>query len=373
MTMTIKPFAHREGGFTLIEVLISVVIGLLGIIVMFQVLSLWDSLKRTTAAGSDAQIAGSVAMYSLELDLRPAGMGFGKGVDGNDVTSLGCKVEAKKQSPATAAFSTDTASANYFSLAPVRIVNGASNAPDQIITLYGNSTLFVSAQKFKDSTNTSKTIDGSYGGFKVGDVVVVGGATAAAACEMLEVADVATAGVVGHAAVLRFNPAPTQVAATSGFLYNLGLQPQRNVWSIQNGRLVRLDSLYSDTAIEVADSIIDLQAQYGFDGAAGGGTADDGILVDGDWTTTTPTTAAEWKRVIAVRVALLSRSQQFEKTDVTDGGAGTAPAPAWSGGAFDMSASISGTGDAANWKRYRYRVYEKVIPLRNMVWGGNFK
>ena len=27
---------------------------------------------------------------------------------------------------------------------------------------------------------------------------------------------------------------------------------------------------------------------------------------------------------------------------------------------------------AANWKRYRYRVYEKVIPLRNMVWGGDF-
>jgi type IV pilus assembly protein PilW len=26
-------------------------------------------------------------------------------------------------------------------------------------------------------------------------------------------------------------------------------------------------------------------------------------------------------------------------------------------------------GNANDWRRYRYRVYETVIPLRNVVWG----
>jgi type IV pilus assembly protein PilW len=361
MIMISKPLVHRNGGFTLIEILISVVIGLLGIVVMFQVLSMWDSLKRTTAAGSDAQIAGTVAMSSLERDLRPAGMGFGKGVDNTPVPSMGCTVSAKGP----------TAS---FLLAPVRIVFGAAGAPDQIITLYGNSTLFVSTQKFKSSTSSSKEVDGSYGGFKVGDVVIAGGATAVVGCELLEVSDVTTVvGTLKHAG-LRFNSAPTATTAASGFLYNLGALPQRNVWSIQSEKLYRQDSLYTATAVEVADNVIDLKAQYGIDTNDDGRIADDGTATlctaTNEWCDADP---ASWRQVIAVRFALLSRSQQFEKIEVTDGGAGTAPAPSWAGGNFTMFAVAGAAGDVANWKRYRYRVYEKVIPLRNMVWGGDFK
>ena len=367
--MTSKQLTQRNAGFTLIELLISVVIGLLGIVVMFQVLTVWDSLKRTTAAGSDAQISGTVAMYSLERDLRPAGLGFGRGADGNAVPSLGCKVSSKKKSPASAAFSATATSPDYFSLVPVRIVDGAGGAPDQIVTLYGNSSLFVSTQKFKATAATTKTVDGSYGGFRVGDVVIAGGATSAVGCELLQVADVATAGVLGHATALDFNAAPVAISVATGFLYNLGPLPQRNVWSIQSEKLYRTDSLYSDAATEVADNIINLQAQYGIDGF-GGGSAVDGILEDTDWTATAPT---DWTKLLAIRVALLSRSQQFEKIEVTDGGAGTAAAPSWSGGSFTMSNISGATGDAANWKRYRYRVYEKVIPLRNMVWGGEYQ
>ncbi len=366
--MPSKPLMRRNKGFTLVEILVSLVIGLLGIIVMFQVLALWESLKRTTSAGSDAQIAGTVAMFGLGRDLRVAGMGFSRGADGTAVPSLGCAVKAK--GPAAS-----------FSLIPVQIVNGAGGAPDQIVTLSGNSSLYVSTQKYKSSTASTKVVDGSYGGFKVGDVVVAGGATSAVDCELFEVADVATPGVLGHATALRFNAAPTAITAAAGFLYNLGPLPQRNVWSIagvNSDKLFRLDSLYTATPVEVAEGIIDLQAQYGIDGFGPTSVAtvalqNDGKLEDDDWTTTAPATAAGWSKVIAIRVALLSRSSQFEKTEVTDGGAGTALAPAWTGGAFTMNAVENATGDAANWKRYRYRVYEQVIPLRNVVWGGDFK
>ncbi len=348
----VKAGSVHARGFTLVELLVGVAIGLIGVVVMFQVLSVGESLKRSTSAGSDSQVAGTVAMFGLERDIRPAGLGFARGTDGGPVPSFGCTVSVK--GPAATL-------PDPVLLEPVRIVNGAGGAPDQIVVFYGNSSLYVSTQKYKASTTASKTVDGSYGGFKVGDVVVAGGSDSTVGCEMLEVSSTATLGVLDHAG-LRFNSAPTQIVPTSGFLYNLGPLPQRNIWSISNGKLVRTDSLYSATPVEVADNIIDLQAQYGVDGF-GGGNATDGKLEDGNWTNTTP---ANWGRLLAIRVALLSRSQQFEKTEVTPN------APTWSGGTFVMSDIAGATGDAANWKRYRYHVYEKVIPLRNLVWGGDF-
>jgi len=73
--------------------------------------------------------------------------------------------------------------------------------------------------------------------------------------------------------------------------------------------------------------------------------------------------------VRAIRVALLARSRQFERNPVTT------TAPVWARGAFVMT-NLDGSAQATspanpadNWRNYRYRVYEKVIPLRNMIWG----
>ena len=48
-------------------------------------------------------------------------------------------------------------------------------------------------------------------------------------------------------------------------------------------------------------------------------------------------------------------------------------APKWASGYFTMT-NVDGTADtspndANDWRHYRYRVYEKVIPLRNTIWG----
>jgi type IV pilus assembly protein PilW len=348
--MTIQPPLRHNRGFTLVEVLVSMLIGLLGILVMFQVLSLWESLKRTTAAGSDAQVAGTVAMYSLERDLREVGMGFGMGVDGGAVPSWNRTIASNAGGVAT------------FPLVPVQIVQGASDTPDQITALYGNSSLFVSTQKFKAATTTSKVIDGSYGGFKVDDWVGACLETGGN-CDFRKVTSVATVGQVDHAT--------GSIATGTGFVYNLGPLPQRNVWSVQSGKLYRQNTIFPSTAgalgelVEVADNIIDLQAEYGID------ANEDGKIGTADWTVTAPASAADWAKVIAIRVALLSRSQQFEKVDVTT------TAPFWAGDAaghsFAMVDIPTASGDVARWQRYRYRVYEQVIPLRNMVWGGNFK
>ena len=66
-----------ERGMSLIEILVGIVIGMLGILVIFSVLAVAEGRKRTTTAGTDAQMAGAVALFSLERDVKQAGYGFG--------------------------------------------------------------------------------------------------------------------------------------------------------------------------------------------------------------------------------------------------------------------------------------------------------
>lgn len=63
-------------GFSLVEVLVGVVIGLIGILVMFQLLTVSQAQRRTTTSGGDAQQSGMISLYLLERDLRQAGYGI---------------------------------------------------------------------------------------------------------------------------------------------------------------------------------------------------------------------------------------------------------------------------------------------------------
>jgi len=59
-------------GLSLIEILVGLVIGMIGIVVIFQVLAVSEDRKRTTVQGSDSQSAGSIALYSLQRDVHRA-------------------------------------------------------------------------------------------------------------------------------------------------------------------------------------------------------------------------------------------------------------------------------------------------------------
>ncbi len=349
-------------GFSMVEIMVAVAIALIGVIVIFQVMSIWEERKRTTSSGSDAQVAGTIAMFNLDRDLRLAGIGIG--LSGQ----LGCLVQAYDTGRPTPAFT--------FNLYPLRIVDGASGAPDEIQVFYGSSATMAASQQFTTSTAISKKTIGR-GGFNKGDLVLVTNAvsSAAADCALVEItgntnADAlsvdhgtgAYVNYLGQNVTARYNnPAGTGVTFSSGFLYNLGpanltagttvTPPRWNTWAIQsNNTLAWNDSLHATSWFEVSEGIVDLQAEYGVD------ANNDNMIADAEWTTTTPT---DWTKVRAVRVGLLARSQQYEKLAVT------ASAPTWFGGAFVMANLADGT----SWQNYRYRVYEKVIPLRNSIWG----
>jgi type IV pilus assembly protein PilW len=276
-----------------------------------------------------------------------------------------------------------------FTLAPVQIIKGAGGSPDQILVTYGNSSYFVTSRKFKPPSTTTSKILVRRDAFNNGDIVLLtdmGVDAATGRCGLVEITnntnpdgsfDHVQGAVYAHFPdginrTASMNAAPggaTLVVASvgdPGYAYNLGPDPRRNLWQVtpagaaNSNMLVWRNTLRSDTAQPVTDGIVNLQAEYGVDdGAAGvgGAIAGDGIISPSEWTINQPT---DWKQLLAVRFALLARGQQYEKDVVTSN------APVWDNGArtFTMF-NVDGT----DWRHYRYRVYEAIVPLRNMLWG----
>ena len=65
-----------NNGFSLVDTMVGMVIALLGMIIIFQVFSVSESIKRTTTSGGDAQLNGAATLFSLERALKEAGYGI---------------------------------------------------------------------------------------------------------------------------------------------------------------------------------------------------------------------------------------------------------------------------------------------------------
>jgi type IV pilus assembly protein PilW len=68
--------SRANAGFSLVEILVGMVIALLGIIIIFQVFSVSEGIKRTTTSGGDALQNGASALFTLERSLKEAGYGI---------------------------------------------------------------------------------------------------------------------------------------------------------------------------------------------------------------------------------------------------------------------------------------------------------
>lgn len=67
---------NRQTGFSLVDVMVGMVLGLMGTIIIFQVFEASERIKRTTTGGGDAQQNGVAALFALERGVRQAGYGI---------------------------------------------------------------------------------------------------------------------------------------------------------------------------------------------------------------------------------------------------------------------------------------------------------
>ena len=334
MNLSRKPFTPlrrmsrvRVRGFTIVEIMVGLVIGLLTLLAIYQLFAVSEGRRRTVGSVSQGQTAGALALFAIEREIRSAGLGFAS----LDTTFLGCNVKASNSDRSPVAFE--------FPFQPVEIKDGK-----ELWILTGSSSNMFVGARYSGSTNGEFKMEKSNAGFQPGDVIIGTKDVSTTDCLMMEVTrgvgDVVTlpSGAkeayqrVEHQAGGSYTNFYTNAAATAtrngtdnnfldsstsnlgeGWIFNLGPKPTLSVWKISNNQLMRYDAMEKteSNAVAVGQDVLLMAAEYGYD-LDGSGKIDQ----SSEWTATTPA-APNLGRLIAVRAAVLVRTSQFEKDEVT--------------------------------------------------------
>lgn len=356
---------HRSTGFSLVEIMVGLAIGMLAVIVMLQVFALSEGRKRTTTSGGDAQSNGAVMLYQLQRDISQAGYGIGA------VNLFNCNV--------TWPVASGSSIATAIPLAPVTINPSTAIIPagdpntDRLLVVYGNTNGEPQGNAITAQAAAVYTVQMpsafKAGANGVGDKVIAAPDT----CGNL---------IIDRITAVAAN-AVTVATGVSGVtlttLYNLGPTPTILAYAIRGGNLTVCNYIVNDCGlaankgdpsiwVPMASNIVGMRAQYARDTS--------GDAIPDVYDQTTPTTDCGWARASAVRLALVARSSQFEKGLVTNS------APTWAGSTadnpvgsgsesnpIDLTKNPDGTTNP-DWQRYRYKVFQTVVPIRNVAWMG---
>jgi Tfp pilus assembly protein PilW len=74
--MSQRTLPRSEAGMSLVELMVAMLIGLIGIVIITHLYVTNDQYKRSTTGAGSAQVNGAIALYTLERELRMAGYGF---------------------------------------------------------------------------------------------------------------------------------------------------------------------------------------------------------------------------------------------------------------------------------------------------------
>lgn len=360
--MSFRPFSkHYHAGFSLVEIMVGMVIGLLSTIIVMQAFASFEGQKRTTTGGSDAQTNGVIGLYTIERDLRMGGYGF--------ADATGCALSSSFGGAALAPLT----------LAPVTISDGAGGLPDSINMLSGNKSSWsvpirvISLHAQADTQFSTNAVLGISQGDLLVAYELIGGTPA---CTLFQVDNanpvnnplVHTAGNWnGNSAVF-----PAAGFSTDALLMNVGSFVSHTYSIDASSNLLFTDYASATNASSsqtIAPDVVSMQAEYGFDTRAGVQTdarADtwSATMIDADASGTIGD-SGDINRIYALRFVLVARSGLIEKPDPATGLCATTTAsPTWAGGAISLAAD-------ASWQCYRYKTFETVVPLRNAIWGGS--
>jgi type IV pilus assembly protein PilW len=360
---------------SLVEVLVAVAIGLIGMLIITQAYIASDSFNRSTLGEGGAQTNGTIALFSVERDVRQSGYGIA------DSRALGCGTIKYYIQPNYSVAAGGTLP--DVTLAPVTITTTAG-APDQITVMYSSTAVRVSPTAITVASPAGQfKVDGTYG-FVAGDLVLAVNLTGAPNCSLRKVTAVNPATALlnyNPGAAGEYNPTPAgngtlPTYVKDDLVFDLG-QVRRRTFAIVNNNLQATDSLLSDgttSSFDVVDGIVDMRAQYGKDNGVNNGTVNNTSYTLGDgvidsYDNTPPVTSSDWTQVLAVRIGVLARIGNFEKPSVSGGNCdATTVLPTWSGSAASPFNAVDIATVTSQARCFRYRVFETVIPLRNMIW-----
>jgi type IV pilus assembly protein PilW len=362
-----KPFIRDAGGFSLVEIMVGLAIGMLAVIVMLQVFALSEQRKRTSVGGGDAQSNGAIALYQLQRDIRQSGQGI------VSTNLFGCSLPLPSGGTLSA-------------LAPLTINSAAIPAgdanTDTLLVVYADSGGSTQGDMISSQPTQNNYLVVTSTSFHINDWVVAAPQTRSSPCNlaMEKLVTVSpnltvTTGVAGM---------------TNGTLYNLGQNPTVSAYRVSKGNLTVCDYMQNNCGdaskknddtywAPVANGIVSLRAQYGRDT----NVPIDSIVDLYDRTTpvsTSATYACDWMSIPAARIAIVGRNSQYEIPAQNHNVPVTSAAPTWAGtvadnppnsesNPIDLTKNPDGSANS-EWQNYRYKLFETVVPIRNVAWAG---
>ncbi|HEX5355653.1 MAG TPA: PilW family protein [Aquabacterium sp.] len=369
--------SRSQKGFSLVEVMVALAIGMATVVIMLQMLSNSEASKRTAGGGNDAQMNGTLALFNLERDIQASGYGI------NSFNVVGCSV--------TYTTSADSTSVTI-PLAPTTINPPTAQVPagdantDTLLVVYGNGSGSAEGDPLISNSTAGSYPVSTTSSFNVGDIVMAQASVRPTPCTLTT--DVVT-NVPTSGSNISVQPGVSGLGV-GAIIYNLGNAPVAHAYAVRNGNLTMCDySAYncgnaayanpvnSTVWVPIANNIVALRAQYGRDN---NNLASTMTGVVSTYNQITPASTADtsglspfcsWARTLSVRMAVVARSAAYDKTSPT----GTAPT--WTGATVSTATSPTNpsavsfdlSGDA-NWQNYRYKTLETTVPLRNSIWQG---
>lgn len=344
----------NHAGFTLIELMIAMVIGLIATIVITQTMANFEGDKLATTGSSDSQTNANIGLFSIAREVKQAGFGLmGVGVNGTDDSALDCSTVNLNASLVT-------------SLSSVQITNGTS---DTITIRYGSSD-FGGAVSTLTENNDGSSVD----------------VKSSLACAVGDVAIVISGNTCNLTTVTAVENAPTKAITFANAVGSSGDDfACIGEWNEVTYRVDANDNLERDTDKNLTNpgqpivaDIVNLQAQYGVSLSVESNQISqwvDAVNIAGgeDWSAPT---LSQRKRIKAIRVAIIARNPYIEPEAVTnacdqDNNSGLC---AWAdvpqAGPITIASpapDVDLTADPG-WQRYHYSVYESIIPIRNTIW-----
>jgi type IV pilus assembly protein PilW len=366
---TPEPCRRVQRGFGLVELMVGLVIGLIAVLVIYQVYSVAEGFKRNTTAAGEAQQSGLFSTFVLGMEIGNGGAGMADAAQ--DLASC----------PDPGSF------AASFRPIPVMITDGGGNSnPDSFVVNYSMATTLVNSATFAaDAIAGASYSVQSPNGFHNGDLIVgiSSPTTPNSPCASSVVtAAPSTPDINGFVTITHTGSAVSFFAGASRLL-NMGPcnRAQKVQYSVNNKVLYSTPLLDANCAPlanpignPLASNIVNMKVEYGIDNNADPkGLLDTWVqaTVNGVWDPAAllPAAVTKINQIKAIRIGIIVQSEQFDQTlgdynwvlfDCNN--ANKAACPGRLSGQIKASILPAPPG---NW---RFRTYETVIPLRNVIW-----
>lgn len=372
--------APRSRGFSLVELMVAVAIGMVLTLTISMMVSRQESLRRETTSGNDLTSNTAYAAYMLDRELRSAGAGFSQASTDN----YGCVLNVSRGNaqllPSLTPFPEPFASVpQTYRLAPLIVHAGAgANGSDVIAVATGNSGLSEAGLPVAPKSASAGQLSlANTLGIRGGDLVLL--SQAAIGCMVEQVSSGFTGGAVptltfsGTYAANTINGLSlTDFSNGNAFvslLGNVSGNPPRFllIGLGSNATMFSYDLLQlgGTTAQSLVEGVVDMRVLYGVDTVRAGqrqvttwiAPTTNGYTA-AELTDGTAASLTNLQSILAVRVGLVLRSDLVEKADVTPS---TLTMFAGLGTGLERTYTVP-TGTA----NQRYRVVEFTVPLRNV-------